>query len=325
MSLFNTLKKRLTNQFLSIIVYEESCNIKQKIIKGSKMLHKEEFNFDIKSKDALGAKVTSFINSLQDEYENTYIALFLNSPGQGVIPGCDESKLERFHIDKKSVKTICKEKSFLMYSTWIDIKWADKLFKKTGLDFIFSPFLVLDFFISKSMKKESYNPNETVLYLLNSKNSITMMIMHGTKLLYGSFFNTSTEDELLNIDYDNEIESMGMEELDLDNIDEMGMDDILDVSNSSNYVSTILDDSISLSEQDERIIKYINASLKEFYEDELYESDFITVTKIYDDVGINEGILKFLENDLLLDTSAENISISDVVLELSIKEALGDV
>jgi len=145
MNLVNALKKRLTNQFISVIVYTESCNIKQKIIKNSKLIHKEEFNFDIESRDNLGSKVVEFLNSLQDKYENSYIALFLNTSSQGVIPGCDESRLESFNIDKKSVKTICKDGRFLMYSTWIDIKWADKLFAKTGVfDFGFFYFNIYE-------------------------------------------------------------------------------------------------------------------------------------------------------------------------------------
>jgi len=142
--------------------------------------------------------------------------------------------------------------------------------------------------------------------------------------LYGSFFNTAKEDELLNIDYD-EIEDESIDELDLDSLDDMAMDDILDLGNQSHFATTLIDESTLLSEQDERIIKYINASLKEFYEDDIYESEFITAAKVFDDVGMSDAVLKFLENDLLLDTSAENISVSDAVLELSIKEALGDV
>ncbi|RUM65765.1 MAG: hypothetical protein DSZ06_04515 [Sulfurospirillum sp.] len=327
MSLVNALKKRLVHQFISVIVYEESCNIKQKVIKGAKVIHKEEFNYDLKSKDELGAKIINFINSLQDEYDNTYISLFLNTSGQGVIPGCDSSKLELYSIDQKSVKAICKDKRFLMYSTHIDINWADKLFAKTGLDFIFSPFLILDFYFQKDMKKESFNKDDVILYILYSKNSVTMMIMQNDRLLYGSFFNTTKEEDLLNIDYSTASDSTidEMEELDLDNIDELGMDDILDVGNDSNFANSLLEDSFDLSEADERVIKYIDTSLKEFYDNDLYESQFIVGTKIYDDCGINDGILKHLENELLLDTNAENISISDAVLELSIKEALDNV
>jgi len=322
MSLFNSLKKRLTNQFLSVIVYEDSCNIKQKIVKNSKLLHKEEFNFDIKSKDDLGGKVINFINTLQEEHDNTYIALFLNTLGQGIIPICDENALARFNVDHKNVKSICKDNRFLMYATLIDVKWADKLFQRTGLDFVFSPFLVLDFFIKKAMKKESYNKEEVVLYILNTNNALTLMIQKGDTLLYGAFFNIAKGEDLLYTDYSDDVEDdTVMDELNLDDISDLEMDDILDVSNQSNFVTNILQSNANISEEDERIIKYLNSSLKEFYSNKLYNSEFITAARIYDDVGINEGVMKYIENELLLDTSAENISVSDVILELSMQEA----
>ena len=323
MSLLNSLKKRMTNQFLSIIIYNEQCNIKQKIIKNAKMIHKEEFNFDLKSNDELGGKVINFINDLQAKYDNTYIALFLNTLGQGLIPGCDESDLEKFHIDKNGVKSICKEGRFLMYATHIDIKWADNLFKKTGLDFIFSPFLVLDHFIKKEMSKDSFNKDIRVLYILNTKNGFTLMIQQDQKVLYGAFYSKTKDENLLYTNYEDEIsESDEMEELDLDTIDELGMDDILDTASQGELVEGVLSDSVALSEEDEKIVKYLNSSLKEFYSNELYDSDFICTAKIFDDVGIGEGVVKYIENDLLLNTTVEDISVSDAVLDLSIKEAL---
>jgi len=323
MSLLNSLKKRLTNQFLSVIVYEEQCNIKQKVIKNSKMIHKEEFNFDIKSQDELGGKVINFVNELQSKYDNTYIALFLNTLGQGLIPGCDESDLEKFHIDKNGVKSICKEGRFLMYATHIDIKWADNLFKKTGLDFIFSPFLVLDHLIKKEMKKDNFNKNIRVLYLLNSKNSLTIMIQQDSRVLYGAFFSKIKEDNLLYTDYEDELaDSEEIDELDLDNIDELGMEDILETASQSDSVNTLLDGNITLSSEDEKIIKYINSSLKEFYSNNLYEGDFICTSKIYDDASMGEGVIKYIENELLLNCSIDNINVSDAILDLSIKEAL---
>jgi hypothetical protein len=322
MSLFNSLKKRLTNQFLAVIVYEDRCNIKQKVVKNSKLLHKEEFNFDIPSKDNLGGKVINFINSLQDDYDNTYIALFLNTLGQGIIPNCDENALEKFNVDHKNVKSICKENRFLMYATLIDIKWADKVFDKSGLDFVFSPFLVLDYFMKKAMKKESYSKEEVVLYMLNTNNALTLMIQKGDKFLYGAFFNIAKGEDLLYTNYDDVEDSEDqIEELNLDDISDLEMDDILDVSNQSNFVTNILQSGENISEEDERIIKYLSSSLKEFYSNELYHSEFITAAKIYDDVGLNESILKYIESELLLDTVAENISVNDVILDLSMQEA----
>ena len=151
------------------------------------------------------------------------------------------------------------------------------------------------------------------------------MIQKHDELLYGSFFNVAKEDDLLYTDYGDELDGEDddeIDELDLDEVSELEIEDILDVSNNSNFAINILQEDDELSEQDERIIKYLSTALKEFYSNDLYSSEFISGTKIYDDVGINEGVMKYIENELLLDTSAHNISVSDAILELSIKEAL---
>jgi hypothetical protein len=320
MSLFSSVSKRLTRQFIAVIVEENKCKIKQKIIKNRDVLHVEEHNFDIPSKENLGPEVISFLNELQEEYDNTYIALFLNTLGQGMIPQCDELLLEKYHIDRYSVKSICVENRFLMYATLIDIKWADKVFKDVGLDFVFSPFLILDYYI----QKEENTTDQVTLYILNTNNAITIMISKDKKLLYGSFFNVAKEENLLYTDYsevEEDLEEETFDELDLEE-DELEIDEIGTVTDNSNFVNNILKEQTRLSTQDERIIKYLSAALKEFYSNELYESEFINSAKIYDGAGINEGVMHYIENELLLDTNAVNISVRNAIIDLSIKEVL---
>jgi hypothetical protein len=320
MSLFSSVSKRLTRQFIAVIIEENKCKIKQKIIKNRDVLHIEEHNFDIPSKENLGSEVVSFLNELQEEYDNTYIALFLNTLGQGMIPQCDEALLEKYHIDRHSVKSICVENRFLMYATLIDIKWADKVFKDVGLDFVFSPFLILDYFI----QKEENTTDQVTLYILNTNNAITIMISKDKKLLYGSFFNVAKEENLLYTDYsevDETLEDETFDELDLED-DDLEIDEIGNVTDNSNFVNNILKEQARLSAQDERIIKYLSAALKEFYSNDLYESEFINSAKIYDGAGIDEGVMHYIENELLLDTNAVNISVRNALIDLSIKEVL---
>jgi hypothetical protein len=159
--------------------------------------------------------------------------------------------------------------------------------------------------------------------MLNTNNALTLMIQKGDSFLYGAFFNIAKGEDLLHTDYSDDISNGEdqIEELNLDDISDLEMDDILDVSNQSNFVTDILQSGENISEEDERIIKYLSSSLKEFYSNELYHSEFITAAKIYDDVGLNESILKYIESELLLDTVAENISVNDVILDLSMQEA----
>ena len=320
MSLFSSVSKRLTRQFIAVVVEEHKCKIKQKVVKNRSILHAEEYNFDISTKDELGSEVKAFLNNLQEEYDNTYIALFLNTLGQGVIPVCDENLLEKYHIDRKSIKTVCVENRFMMYATQIDVKWADKAFRDVGLDFVFSPFLILDYFI----QKEETLKAQVTLYILNTGNALTIMISKDARLLYGSFFNVAKDENLLYTDYsdgEEQIEVETMDELDLED-DDVEIDEIGNISDNSNFVNNVLKEQVNLGAQDERIIKYLSAALREFYSDDLYESDFINHAKIYDGAGIHEGVMAYIENELLLDTSAVNISVRDALIELSEKEVL---
>lgn len=320
MSLFSSVSKRLTRQYIAVIVEESKCKIKQKVVKNNAIFHVEEFNFEISSKEELGNEVKTFLNNLQDEYDNSYISLFLNTLGQGIIPVCDENILEKYHIDRKSIKTICVENRFMMYATHIDIKWADKVFSGVGLDFVFSPFLILDYFI----QKEEVIKDQVTLNILNTGNALTIMIYKDDRLLYGSFFNVAKDENLLYTDYSDGEESFeeeSMDELDLED-DELEIEDIGNISDNSNFVNNVLKEQANLGAQDERVIKYLSAALREFYSDDLYESEFINHAKIYDSAGIHEGVMEYIENELLLDTSAVNISVRDAIINLSQKEVL---
>ena len=202
-----------------------------------------------------------------------------------------------------------------MYATKAEINWADKAFSKIGLDFIFSPFLVLDHYI----QKEEHISEQVTLYILNTNNALTIMIHKGTQLLYGTFFNVAKEENLLYTDFEDD--DNAFEEIDIDE-DDLEMDDIGTISDNSNFVNTILKERAQVSEQGERMIKYLNTALKEFYSNSLYESDFITVAKIFDDAGMDEGVIAYIENELLLDTHALNISVRDAILELAEIEVL---
>ncbi len=320
MGLFSSVSKRLTRQYIAVIVEENKCKIRQKIVKNSDLLHLEDYSFDISSKEQLGEKITTFLNNLQEEYDNTYIALFLNTLGQGIIPVCDENILEKYHIDRKSIKTICVEERFMMYATLIDVKWADKLFQDVGLDFVFSPFLILDYFI----QKEEVVTGQVTLNILNTSNALTIMISKDSRLLYGSFFNVAKDENLLYTDYSEGEElddDESFDEIDLDE-DDVEMDEIGNITDNSNFVNNVLKEQANLGAQDERIIKYLSAALREFYSDNLYESEFINHAKIYDGAGIHEGVMAYIENELLLDTSAVNISVRDAIINLSEKEVL---
>ncbi len=320
MSLFGSVKKRMTNQFIALIVEEKICKVKQRVIKGDDTLFVEESTFEIESKDRLSVEVVDYINGLQEEYPHTYIALFLNTLGQGVIPKCNIEELKKFSVDKDRVKSVCVEDRYLIYGTLIDIKWADKTFSDVGLDFVFSPFLILDYFIKRDIDDEDVEIDNIMLYVLNTGNALTIMIMRDTDLLFGTFFNIAKDENLLYTDYNDNSDDIFAELDFVDDDEELLIENLTDLDDIPGFENTQPDGKLELSEQDERFVKYLSAALKEFYSNDLYESDFIQSVRIFDDINIHPNVVKYLQNELLLDVSFKNISVRNALIDLSCKE-----
>jgi len=320
--LFGSVKKRFIMQLVSVALLENSCKVHVKKIKNSKVIHRAKKSFDIQSKDQLSAEVINYLNTLQSEHEQTYIALFLNTLGQGAISGCSTGTYEKFGVDKKNVKSICIDKEFTIYASLIDIQWVDKIFQKVGLDFIFSPFLILNHFVKKETLEE-----EVKLYILNTHNGLTIMIKQGKKLLYGSFFNVAKEENMLYEDFES-TESDSVENMEEELFDVFDMDDDSEIEEMQEFDEGAEFDEVelnsTLSLMDARLVKYLDASLKEFYHSDLYESAFISKVKIYDDAGMSTDVIKYIENELLLDTSAENINILEVISEIAEEEVIAN-
>jgi hypothetical protein len=320
LGLFGSVKKHFIVQLIGVVLLEKSCKIYIKKVKNSKVIHRAKKTFDLEAKEKLSTEVIEYLLELQEEHEQSYVTLFLNTLGQGTIAGCNTGAYEKFGVDKKSVKSICLDDNFTVYASLIDINWVDKIFKKVGLDFVFSPFLVLN-----TLSKKDYSEDEVKLYILNTDNGLTMMIKKGKKLLYGAFFNVAKEEDLLHEDFeDSSFESVDSLEEEL--FDEFDLDDDALMNELGDGVDfdEVETTSNQLSDQDNRLVKYLDASLKEFYHSELYDSEFINAVKIYDDAGMHEDVIKHIENELLLDTSAENINILDAVLEIAEEEVMGN-
>ncbi len=326
MGLFSSVKKRLTIQLIGICLEEDRCNIQVERFKNSKLTYSNRKSFLIESKEFLSKEIVNYLNTLQSEHEQTYVVLFLNTLGQGAVSGCGEDIYKKFSIDKSGVKRICIDNDFTIYASLIDINWVDKIFKKVGLDFIFSPFLILNAYI----KQDSDNDG-VKLYILNTNNGLTIIIKDNSRFLYGSFFNIAKEPNLLhedfnNIDDDTAInleDELLVEDFDID-VDDVG-DDIQELSDEASDIDSSEFDYSRLTGKDLRFVKYLDSSLKEFYNSELYDSQFITKIKIYDDAGISKDVIDHIENDLLLDTSAENINLLNMVIKVAKDEVLSYV
>lgn len=341
MALTKVFQKYLSNIFISIVQQENEWVIYSKIVKNGAIKNKLTEKFESQENDSIPKKMQIYLEKLQADYNFAYTALFLDSMGQGAINGTTAKDFEKHSVDMKSVSYFHIDNAWTAYVSFIDIKWTKKLFENVGLDFIYSPFMVQNSLIKSQKIKE-----KPTLYILNHENSVTISIYENSNLLFGSFFKTTTDENLDDgdEDWDNAKEEEGIEDLvELDTMydDEMGalaeLDDL-----DSNEESTDFEDmetkesdlghftdeenadnsDLELFGRDVIVYKFLVSSLKEFYKNSIYKSNFIDTIVIFDGYEVSSELIDMIENDLLMDIEMNKINISETVCDMSIKEAL---
>jgi len=353
MSFSSTIQKYFTNLFISIIEEEDSYRLFCKVIKNNKLLNKFDKTFEIAPNDEkLDSSIEDYLISLQEKYNTVYIALLLNSMGQGAIKGTHDEDFQRFSVHSNSVKTV-KFKSWSSYVSYIDINWIQKTYEDVGLDFIYSPFVILHNLLSGYKLKHNLT-----LYILNQEASITIGIFKGDTLCFGAFYKVNNNVKLsgdINIDdweYEEEENDVGgMVELDgldsgeLLSLDDLGELNVLDndlsdeefseledkdnVENVDNLLDLETEDSsiedLELYGRDLDIFKFLKKALGEYYNNEVYESDFIENAIIFDGYDLSKEMVQSIEEDLMLSLEIHKIDIAETVCNLSVKEVYGEI
>lgn len=347
MSLTKVFQKYFSNIFISIVQQDSEWTIFSKVVKNGVIKNKFSKSFETSSRDNVPPKMEKYLDNLQEEYNFAYVALFLDSMGQGAISGTTASDFEKNSVDMKSVTQINVDNSWSIYASFIDINWVKKLFKNSGLDFIYSPFMVQDRLIKQQKLKE-----DPTLYVLNHNDSVAISVFENGNLLFGAYFQTTTDDKLSDgeEDWDNASEEEGLDDLiELDTMDDNemgGIDDLDDLNElddlDSNEISSGFQETaeekrslghfddeedfessdLELFGRDILLYKFLTSSLKEFYKNPLYKSSFIDRIVIHDGYEVSSELIDMIENDLLMDIEMHKININEAVCDISIKEAL---
>lgn len=298
-----------------VILSNNEASVSIADIKDGEIISSLEEHFSLDDTNSFTTDLISFINQKQNEVTKSYVITILNSLGQGMIPTCDAGKFHEYNVDMKNIYNVCVDKKFTNYVSKIDIKWIQKIFAPTGVDFIFSPFIMLN----KMMEEEEIN-SDVKLHILYINYGVTLLIKKNTECLFGSYFNISQEEDPLYTQYDSSCEEDEDEDaFDID--DEFELEDEFEIEDEedNDYETS---DELSMIEEDKRFIKYLNISLKEFYSTKIYDSSFIDSVIIYSDTGMEQSLLEYVENELFLDTTVKKINYIDCLFSLSQDEVL---
>jgi len=320
--------------FVNIVVSNTKTVVYIENISKQQIIDKVEKVFETVSLDK---NIETFIKKYTDESPYFYISILNNSSTQGVLPTCKKEKYF-YYEDVSESKIICLDKKWSIFSSKKELTQLKKEYKSIGVDFIFSPFVVLSTLFEKDIK------GDVALYILLEEQKISLTIFQNSDLLYGNYLNVEDkiedDENLLTYDVDLD-EGVDLEDVDamehIDMFDDFAdiedLDDIDDIDEFSD-VQEIDDDFSSQSEEeidlppekedtfsvDYQRFTLIQNAVNHFYNDEKYENIFIENIFIADGTGIGAGLSQYLEEEMFLNVHYRVVDIGEIVSKLAKKE-----
>jgi ABC-type antimicrobial peptide transport system permease subunit len=283
----------IKRDFISFIK-DEKYSLLNQIFKKEKVIFEEKKEFEKKQ------DLQNYILEQLDEIPQTYISTVTFTLNQGIIDSCSKQAYLDHKIDYDNVKIVC----LGGYSLYISIFDLQKIKKDYPFaDFIYSPFAIIDY-----LAKERKNR----FYILVFENYLAIVGYENYKPIYSDIVEINEEkhedeidDILEDIEEIEEIEdiddlSEDIEE-DIDKIDESELEEKLDEITSSGIES--------------KIMKMLQNSLKEYYEN--YSSDFIEKIILLDNTGIDSNITKIIEDEILIECEYKKIDALEIINRIS--------
>ncbi len=325
--------------YLSIVITKSTTLVSVETLKSGKTIDTAQMVFDESEK-------REFIDYVKNAIAETpfhYITFLDNSMDQGALGSCQKSETSHL-VDLSLSKSICYEEKFLTYTASSNINKIKETYSEIGIDFIFSPFLLLrDFYVDKI--SDSFG-----LYVLVQDKTLSLAVFSDSKLLFAEYVDTTIKifDDVISDDslasdeseIDFELDDLGLEDgINLDDIDAIDnlndiedLDSIEDIEEFSeiedleeNSVEEISDDQIDtkiddFSDDYERF-SMIQGMLQRYYSDDRYENNFVEHVFIADCVGVSDDLKRYLEEELFVSVIVRSMDIQNSLLTLAKEES----
>ena len=206
--------------FVSIVVEKETSHVYITLYSKNKLTDSFEESFGT---NALDEKMIAFIKSYTKETPFFYISILDYSKNQGAIPTCSKNLMSRYH-DMSESEHKCQNKQWTHFTSKTDLYGIERKYQKIGVDFIFSPFVVLSNFF-----KDKIDGQAEVFVLLQDE-FISLSVFENSELLYAKHLdvNTTQENEEFEIVDTNEELVIEDDAIDLESVDAIEDIDSLD-------------------------------------------------------------------------------------------------
>jgi len=325
--------------FVNIIVKAESTVVYIELYSKKGTVDNTQMEFSTK---VLDEKMYEFITKYTKESPYFYISLLDYSSLQGAIPTCTKNRLS-YYYDLSNCEYKCYDDKWVYFTSKTELYEIEKRYQKIGVDFIFSPFVLLaNFFRDKINSK-------IAIYVLIQEEFVSVAIFENSQLLFAEHLNMQTDEDIDDIMLANDIEDenlelldggIDLEHIDVDDagsdLDDFGdiedldsLEEIDEFDDSKDVEEELLESDSTLHESDEESFNedyqrfsLIQHSIARFYKDEKYESQFLENIYIADGIGVSSDLKKYLEEEMFFHVYIRHSEIDTELCEVT-KEELG--
>ncbi len=321
---------------INIVTTKEELYIYIEKIYNNKIKDSDERKFVLN--ETFQSNFNKYIKQFFDDSPYTYVSLLNYSEDQGAFPTCEEKSIGLYR-DISFTKYICIDNKWGVWTSTSQLNKIKKISDNVEADFIFSPVIVLyNFFNDKiSFHKDT-------LYILVQKDFITITVFSNKELKFAEHISLYDLEDMLveneeiekededidldDIDIDEDIEEFGDIE-ELENLDDISDDDILEekleesleeIEDTPEKQTQSKDINNISNSLDYKIFTIIQKTVQKYYNDDLYESDFIESIYIADSLNAVSEIKKFIEEEMFLNVFIRKIDLLAEICELTKKE-----
>ncbi|MDD2567178.1 MAG: hypothetical protein PHI89_07285 [Thiovulaceae bacterium] len=326
--------------FVNIIVGRTTITVYVEYCSGDEVTESFEKTFETLN---LTKAVEEYISLHTAESPYFYISMLDKSQFQGALPSCNAKEHAKF-IDISSYQAACYKNAWTYYTLKSDLLLVQKEYARVGLDFIFSPFVILAEFFKEKIDVH------TAMFVLVEDSFLSLSVFENGELLFAEHLDMfykeeaaelliedAMEDIGINIDLENSIdledidadEELGdledfgdIEDLDeIDEIDEFSdekeLDSLMTQKEEKHPSYSVSSEGFS---EDYQRFSLIQTSVKHFYKNPKYKSVFIENVYIADAVGLGGDLKHYLEDEMFLNVHIRKMDLLHEMCSMAKKE-----
>lgn len=342
------LERLFQKIFVSIVPVEDGHEVLTVALKKKKVLYKEQRHFE--GSEPSNA-MNRYIQEVIDVSPIYYISTINTHDYQGAHLGClKDGKTQR--TDDTRVSEVCRNKKWTLYASLDDLHSITYDYRTVGIDFIFSPFSILEYSFADKIK-DTFG-----LYAFSMPGLFAVAIFDSGVLEYAQYYKdqqsfvSEEPSEGLGIDFtshaveEDENEGLinlddieGLEDLDIiDDLDSLSdIDDLNELeevhefsedmpTNEEKRMSqehSMIKGNMDDSAEDYQHFNYIQKTLQQFYGTKECGNRFVETVCIADSKGASEELKRYLEEELFLNVLVRKIDVLETINALAIEEEKG--